>query len=464
MNPTVHLLEPEIRELVRDKRYTELREALHGVPMADVAEILALLDPVDAALGFRFLQRDDAAAAFAYLVPEKQEQLIHELGNDGSLRVVEAMDPDDRVKLLDELPEEVATRLVASLTPESRRVTQAILGYPPRSVGRLMTPDYVRVKPEWTVPQAMDHIRRYGKDAETINVVYVIDDQGNLIDDLRLRQIILAPPDQSVSDLLNRDFVALTADLPQEEAVRMMARYDRAALPVVDSRGKLVGIVTHDDVADVAQAEATEDIQKLGGMQALEEPYMKTSHVQMFKKRGVWLAGLFVGQTLTIIMLGGFQDQLEKAAVLVMFLPLVISCGGNSGSQAATLVCRALGLGEITPADWWRIVRKEIVSAALLGTALAVLGLLCVEFFTAIGHAHVDKPRHAQFLAISVAISIFIVVMWGVLLGSLLPLALRRLKFDPATASSPLVATAMDASGTLIYFGAAVLILTGTLL
>lgn len=464
MNPTVHLLEPEIRELVRDKRYTELREALHGVPMADVAEILALLDPVDAALGFRFLQRDDAAAAFAYLVPEKQEQLIHELGNDGSLRVVEAMDPDDRVKLLDELPEEVATRLVASLTPESRRVTQAILGYPPRSVGRLMTPDYVRVKPEWTVPQAMDHIRRYGKDAETINVVYVIDDQGNLIDDLRLRQVILASPDQSVADLLNRDFVALSADMPQEEAVRMMARYDRAALPVVDSRGKLVGIVTHDDVADVAQAEATEDIQKLGGMQALEEPYMKTSHTQMFKKRGVWLAGLFVGQTLTIIMLGGFQDQLEKAAVLVMFLPLVISCGGNSGSQAATLVCRALGLGEITPADWWRIVRKEIVSAALLGTALAVLGLLCVEFFTAIGHAHVDKPRHAQFLALSVAISIFIVVMWGVLLGSLLPLALRRLKFDPATASSPLVATAMDASGTLIYFSAAVLILTGTLL
>jgi magnesium transporter len=464
MNPTVHLLEPEVRELIREKRYSELREALHGVPMADVAEILATLEPSEAALGFRFLQRDDAAQAFAYLPPDEQEQLINELGNDGAIRVVEAMDPDDRVRLLDELPEEVAQRLVASLSPETRKLTQAILGYPLRTVGRLMTPDYVRVKPEWTVSQAMDHLRRYGKDAETINVVYVIDDQGSLIDDLRLRQLILARPEQPIAEILNREFVALRADQKQEEAVRMMARYDRTALPVIDSRGKLVGIVTHDDVADVAQAEATEDIQKMGGVAALETPYISTTHLEMFKKRGVWLALLFIGQTITIIVLGGFQKRLEDAAVLVLFMPLVMSCGGNSGSQAATLVTRALALGEITPADWLRIVRRELVSALLLGGTLSMMGFACVEFFTRIGHAKVASNHEGTLLAVQVAIAILSVVLWGVLLGSLLPLLLRKLKVDPASASSPAVATLMDASGTLIYLGSAILILTGSIL
>jgi magnesium transporter len=243
-----------------------------------------------------------------------------------------------------------------------------------------------------------------------------------------------------------------------------MSRYDRTALPVVDSRGALIGIVTHDDVADVAQLEATEDIQKMGGVAALEAPYMQTGQVEMFKKRGFWLAALFVGQTITIIVLGGFQDQLDKAAVLVMFLPLVISCGGNSGSQAATLVTRALGLGEVGPTDWLRIVRREIATAAMLGATLAFLGWLCVEFFTFIGHAKVAEPRQAQFLAASVAASIFSVVMWGVVLGSLLPLFIKKCGADPAAASSPMVATLMDASGTLIYLGMAILILSGTLL
>ncbi|HYF14603.1 MAG TPA: magnesium transporter [Phycisphaerales bacterium] len=467
MTPTCQLLLPEIEELIRAGAYSELREALHHVHPADAADIMNELGPKDGAIAFRFLRRDDAAAAFAYLTPEQQEQIIAELGTEASARLIEEMSADDRARLVDELPEDVAQRLVAGLAPESRREVQAILGYPEKSVGRLMTPDYVQVRPEWTAGQALDHVRRTGKDAETINVIYVVDDQGKLIDDLRLRQVLLAPPETKIEDLMNRSFVTLRADQPREEAVRLMARYDRTALPVTDSRGALIGIVTHDDVADVAQQEATEDIQKLGGVAALEAPYMTTPHVQMFKKRGVWLAALFVGQTITIIVLGRFQEQLDKAAVLVMFLPLVISCGGNSGSQAATLVTRALGLGEITPADWWRIVRREVVGAAMLGGTLAALGWLCVEFFTLIGHAQATEAQHArwaQYLALSVAASIFGVVMWGTLLGSLLPLALRRAGVDPATASSPMVATLMDASGTLIYLGMAILVLTGVLL
>lgn len=464
MNPTAELLIPEVQELIRAGDFAELRASLHYLHPADLAEILSVLEPKDASLGFRFLKRDDAAAAFAYLPPEQQETIIAHLGNEAAVGVLERMSPDDRAKLVDELPEEVAQRLVASLSPETRKVTQAILGYPPQSVGRLMTPDYVRLRPEWTCEQAVDHIRRHGKDAETINVVYVVDDQGRLIDDLRLRQVLLAPRETKIDTIMNRNFVTLRADMDREEAVRAMARYDRNALPVVDSRGALIGIVTSDDVADVAQMEATEDIQKLGGMAALEDPYITTGHVEMFRKRGVWLSLLFVGQSITIVVLGRYQSQLDKAVVLTMFMPLVMSCGGNSGSQAATLVTRALSLGEIAPRDWWRVMKREFVSAAMLGGMLAVMGWACVEFFTFIRYANIEVPGHAQKLAIQVASSIFAVVLWGTVAGSLLPLLLRRAGADPATASSPMVATIMDASGTLIYLGLAILILTGSIL
>ncbi|GMV24539.1 MAG: magnesium transporter MgtE [Phycisphaerae bacterium] len=456
------LLEPEVRELVREGAFSDLRRALHGVHPADVADILTELGPDDAALAFRFLTRDQAGEVFGYLSPEFQEQLITKLGEEQSVSVVENMSADDRARILDELPHEVAQRLVASLSPESRKVTQAILGYPPRSVGRLMTPDYIRVRPEWTVQHALDHIRKYGRDAETINVVYVVDDNGQLIDDLRLRQVLLSDPNQSIQSIMNHQFVTLKADDDRSEAVAAMARYDRTALPVVDSRGVLLGIVTHDDVADVAQAEATEDIQKLGGMEALEAPYIQTGHYEMFRKRGFWLSALFIGQTITILVLGSFQDQIEKAAVLSVFMPLVISCGGNSGSQAATLITRALALGEVTSKDWLKIVGREIVTALMLAGTLAAMGMVCVEVFTRLlKHPHTDFPIQ---LGITVAGAVFAVVIWGTVLGSLLPLLLKRMKVDPATASSPMVATLMDASGTLIYLGMAILVLSGSLL
>ncbi len=244
MNPTAALIEPEVLELLREKQYAELREVLHVLPAADVADILSGIEPTDAAIAFRFLPRDDAGTVFSYLDGDTQERIIRQLGDSSAVTIIESMDPDDRVRLLDELPHDVAQRIIASLSPEERKSTQAILGYPVRSVGRLMTPDYVRIRPEWTVARALDHIRRYGRDAETINVVYVVDDMGVLIDDLRLRQLIMAEPDATVESQMNRQFVTLRADQPQEDAVELLQKYDRVAMPVIDSRGILLGIIT----------------------------------------------------------------------------------------------------------------------------------------------------------------------------------------------------------------------------
>jgi magnesium transporter len=475
-NPTAQLLEPEVRELILEGRYSELRSILHELPHADVADILSELTPEQAALGFRFLPRDDAGQVFSYFSPEFQEELLAKLGAEASVKVVEAMNPDDRAKLLDELPAEVAQRLIASFTPEHRRETQAILGYPPRSVGRLMTPDYVAIRPEWTVGRSLEHVRKVGRDAETINVLYVVDDQGKLIDDLRLRQVLLAPPEATIESLMNQSFVHLTADQPQEVAVQLMSRYDRLALPVVDSRGLLVGIVTADDVADVAEQQATEQMQRMGGVAALEEPYMTTPVLRLAEKRVWWLAALFITGMGTQFAMSGFEDDIQQAAVLATFVPLIISSGGNSGSQATALVIRALAVGEIELRDWLRVLRREIVGGLILGAVVGVVGVARILIwgrfgwfikYDAQGRIIEESQRaqdHYQVLAISIGVAVVGVVLWGTIMGAMLPFVLKRLKFDPATSSAPAVATLVDVVGVLIYFTAANVILRGTLL
>ncbi len=465
MTPTAELIQPEIQELVREGAYSELRAALHGVPPPDVADIIRSLEPDQAAVVFRFLPRDDAGEVFSYFEPDQQEQIVLKLG-DAALRVVEGMEPDDRARLLDELPETVAQKIIASLSPEQRKTTQAILGYPPKSVGRLMTPDYVRLKPDWSVAAALDHIRRYGKDAETINVVYVIDDRGVMIDDIRLRQVFLASPDVTIDSLLNRNFVALRADQPQEEAVRAMARYDRTVLPVVDSRGVLLGIVTADDVADVAEEEATEDIQKLGAVQALEQPYMTATVPQLIKKRAPWLALLFMSELLTTSALAYYEDQIARAAVLATFIPAIISSGGNSGSQASTLVIRAIGLQEITLHDWFRVLRREIACGLILGLIVGTLGFIRINIFGFAGFFRSGSPEsmHFTILAVAIASTLVCVVLWGSVMGSMLPFLLKRCKLDPAASSTPFVATLVDVTGIIIYFSIAMLVLRTTIL
>jgi magnesium transporter len=461
-SPLAHLIAPEIRQMIERNQWREVRDALATLEPADVADVIDGIEPIEeAAVAFRLLPRDLSGEVFAYMPPEHQERMLTLLGEQRALQVIESMRPDDRVAVLDELPGEIAHSLVRRLSPEQRKVTQAILGYDENSVGRLMTPDYVRVKPSWNVARALDHIRRYGKDAETVHWVFVIDEGGKLIDDIHIRSLLLADPARTIESLMDKEYLTLHATDDREEAVRMMNKYDRTALPVIDSKGLLIGIVTVDDVADVAEAEATEDVHKLGGLEALDQPYMATSFGQMVQKRGIWLAGLFMLQLFTIGVMSAFDEQLDRAVVLAVFVPLIISSGGNTGTQAASLLVRAIALGEVSFSDWWHVVSKELRTGLVLGSALGVLGVLTV---LGLDLAGLVQSGHAGLLAFTVGTAVVGIVIWGTLIGSLLPIMLQRLGLDPATSSSPLVATLMDISGLTIYFVIAVLVLRGTLL
>ncbi len=461
MGSTVQLLEPDIREAISERRFAELRTALREIEPPDIGELLSEMEPGEAAIVFRLLYREAAAEAFTHLEPDRQETLVEHLGDERTLRLLEELHPDDRAAFLDELPAQAAAKLINRLSPENRRITQQILNYPEDSVGRLMTPDYVRVRMQWTASQAIEHIRRYGRDAETINWVFVVDDRLGLLDELPIRRLLLAEPNTTIESLCDGHFVSLDVTDDREEAVRVMARYDRTALPVLDRAGSLLGIVTFDDVADVAEEEATEDIQKLGGMEALDAPYMQTGLTDMIRKRGGWLCVLFVMQVLTIGVIDHFQIALSKATVLIVFIPLIISSGGNTGTQAASLLIRALALGEVSPKDWLRVVRRELMVGLVLGSLLGVLAWLLVLTLNMLGIA---ATTHASLVGVSVGIAVLSIVVWGVLLGSVFPLLLERVGLDPAAISSPLVATLMDVSGLIIYFVVASAVLRGTLL
>ncbi len=464
-SPTVELLEPDIVELIREGRLREVREALKVLDHADIAEILTDLiaekGAEEAAIAYRVLPRMDASEVFAYLESDDQQRLIDTLGAERARRVVEEMDPDDRARLLDELPIEVTRLILRSLKPETRQETQAILGYPAESVGRLMTPDYVKIRPSWTVGEALAQVRRYGRDAEIINWVYVVDGDGKLIDDIPIRPLLLAEPETPVRELMDGRFTTLRAEDDREEAVRLLGKHDRSAMPVVDGLGLLVGIVTYDDIADVAEVEATEDIHKLGGLEALDAPYLKTRLGEMLRKRAGWLAGLFMMQLLTIAVMGYFDEALEKAVILALFVPLIVSSGGNTGTQAASLIVRALALDHVNPGDWKKVISREIVTGLVLGSLLGALGLLTVVGCNLVGLAQTELPWRVGFVVGTAVVGI---VLWGSIAGSALPLFMQRFGLDPAASSSPLVATIMDVSGLTIYFAVAVVVLTGTLL
>jgi magnesium transporter len=455
------LLGPDIAELVAQRRYDQLRRAMIELEPADIADLVDGLEQHQAALVFRLLPRDLAADVFTYLDSEQKQSLITHLGNERVAALINEMEPDDRTALLEEMPAEVAQRLIAMLTPAERSITQTILGYPEESVGRLMTPDYVRVRPEWTIAQAMEHIRKYGRDAETVNVIYVVDDAGTLVDDLRIRQFLLADPQQTVESVMDRKFTALNATDDREEAVRVMQHYDRLALPVIDSRGILVGIVTADDVADVAEEEVTEDIQKMGGMEALDVPYLDTGFGPLLRKRGGWLSVLFVGEMLTATAMAYYEGEIEKAIVLALFVPLIISSGGNAGSQACSLIIRAMAVGEIAIWQWVRVLVRELATGLALGALLGTIAVARIAFWPS---RHTLYGEHYLLIAVTVALSLVGVVTFGTITGSMLPFVLRRFGFDPAAASAPFVATLVDVTGLVIYFTVAAIVLRGTLL
>ena len=311
-------------------------------------------------VAFRLLPRDLAADVFEYLPLEAQERLVKAMATEEVAKILNEMAPDDRTALLDELPAAVTRQLLNLLTPQERSIAVSLLGYPEGSIGRLMTPDYVRVRPEWRVEQALEHIRRYGHDSETLSILYVIDDAGRLIGEVPIRKILLAPATARIAELMDHRVVALKAADEQESAVPIFQHEDRVALPVTDSQGMLIGIVTVDDVLDVAESAATRTLQRFGGMEALDEPYLQMRFSSMIRRRGGWLVILFLGEMLTATAMSFFEREIERAVVLALFVPLIISSGGNSGSQAATLVIRALALGEVGLAEWWRVMFREI--------------------------------------------------------------------------------------------------------
>jgi magnesium transporter len=348
------------------------------------------------------------------------------------------------------------------LSDEERKIAGSLLGYGEDTVGRLMTPYYVQVRKDWTVGETLEHIRKVGKTAETLNIVYVVDEIHKLIDDIRIGKFLLASPKSRVEELMDNKFVALLDTMDEEEAVQIFRQYDRSALPVITENGILVGIVTADDILDVAEAEATEDIQKFGGLEALELPYLETPFLQMIKKRVGWLIILFLGQMLTASAMGRFEDEIERAVILALFIPLIISAGGNCGSQAATLIIRAMALKELNLKDWWYVMRREIFSGLFLGLILGAIGFARIAFWQEFGFF--DYTEHWLLVGLTIFLSLVAIVMWGTISGSMIPFVLRWFGFDPATSSAPFIATLVDVTGIVIYFSIAAALLSGTLL
>jgi magnesium transporter len=451
----------EVAAIIHARDFGRLRDMLRNRPGSDVAPVLANLSLEERVLVFRILPRQTAADTFAYLSTDEQTALLRAMASEEAAALLTNMAPDDRTTFLEELPAGATRRLLALLTPEERAEAVQLLGYPEGSIGRLMTSHYVRVKEDWTVAHVLEHIRAHGQDSETLNVIYVVDDNGLLIDDIRIRELLLTAPTNAVKSLMDRRFVALKATDDQETAVRVFRAEDLSALPVTDTTGALIGIVTVDDVLDVAEREATEDIQRLGGSEALNEPYMDIAFRRMVQKRAGWLTALFLGEMLTATAMGFFEKEIAKAVVLALFVPLIISSGGNSGSQASTLVIRALALGEVTLRDWWRVMRREIGAGLALGGILGTIGFLRITVWSAFSTIY---GEHWVLVALTVSLALVGVVLWGTLVGSLLPFGLRRLGFDPATSSAPFVATLMDVTGLVIYFTVGIVVLRGTVL
>ncbi|MBX2992276.1 MAG: magnesium transporter [Bacteroidetes bacterium] len=454
-------IQPEIRALIEARDFATLKELFVDWNPADLADLIDDLPYEDQAIIFRLLPRALAADTYEYLAFEKQANLLKAMGREQVANILNDMAPDDRTALFEELPSAAVQQLIALLSPQERAIAQSLLNYPEESIGRLMTPDYIAVRQDWTVQDVLNYIRANGHDKETFDVIYIVDDKGKLVDDLPIREFLLATPDKKVSEMLDGNFVSLPVQADREMAIESFKKYDLTALPVVDSGNYLLGIVTVDDVLQVQEEETTEDIQKIGGTEALDQPYLEISIPQMVRKRAVWLVVLFLGEMFTATAMGVFEDEIARAVILALFVPLIISSGGNSGSQAATLIIRAMALGEVTLATWWRVMRREFLTGLSLGTILGIIGFMRIAGWSLFSDVY---GEHAILIALTVGSSLIFIVMWGSLTGSMMPFVMKRLGADPATSSAPFVATLVDVTGVIIYFSVAAFLLRGTLL
>jgi magnesium transporter len=452
---------PEIQYLLDTRDKPGLKNTLLDWQPNDIADLLNQLEEDQLLMVFKAIDREQSFAAYELLDINFQISLLDLLPNKLVTLILNDMSPDKRTALLAELDHEMLNKHLTLLTQKERAVALSLLGYPENSIGRLMTPDYIAVGAYWTVQDVLNYIRKYGENSETLNVIYIVDERGVLIDDIKVRELLLANTTEKLSDIMDGKFNALSVLDDEEVAVNAFTKYNRVALPVTDRNGLLLGIVTIDDVLRLSKEEDTEDIQKLGAVEALDEPYMDVPIPLMVRKRAVWLTVLFFGELLTASAMQYFEGEIEKAVVLALFVPLIVSSGGNSGSQAATLIIRALSLGEITLRDWYRILKRELISGLLLGLILAVVGFLRIagwNYFTN------EFGPHWLGLALTVSLSLLGVVLWGTVMGSMLPMFLKKVGADPATSSAPFIATIVDVTGLIIYFSIALVFLKGTLL
>ena len=453
----IDLVKQQFDELITGNDQLNMREFLNDQNISDVAELINEYPDYEAQI-ISNLSVHRAASTFKILDLSVQKRIIQELPPLKTAELLNELPPDDRTDFLEELPSGVVKELIRLLNPEERKITLALLGYPESSVGRLMTPDYIAVQIDWTVQEVLDYIREVGKQMETIDVVYVVNDRGEFVDDIRIRDLILASPDKLIGDIIDRRTITLHVNDDQEVATQVFKMNHRIALPVIDDKNILLGIVTIDDVLWVANEEFTEDIQKIGGTEALDEPYLEMPIFKLFKKRVVWLIVLFLGEMLTATVMAYFEDELAKYVVLALFIPLIISSGGNTGSQASTLIIQAMALGEVTIKDWWRIMRRELISGLLLGSVLGVIGFMRVAVWNSLLHTYGD---HGIMVAFTVGFSLLGVVLWGTVTGSMLPIIMKKLGTDPATSSAPFVATLVDVTGLVIYFTMAFIFMQG---
>lgn len=410
----------------------------------EIAQALSELSEEDMYYAFELIDNRYLRDVFKHLEEDVQQDVVEYLGKDRKklANLLNELKPDDRTALLENMPEHLSLRMIQLLSPEERRIAVKLLGYPEESVGRLMTSEYVAVGPHFSIAEVIEHIRNFGRDSETLNVLYVVDDKLRLVDDLRIREILLASPDKKVEDLMDHSFVSLNATDDQETAVKVFLDRDRVALPVVDAAGVMLGMVTVDDVMDVAQEESTEDFHRFGAMREAVNNPLTAPIIQLYKNRIVWLFALVFMNVFSGYAMQQFEATIQTMVSLVFFLPLLIDSGGNAGAQSATLMVRALATGEVALKDWAKLVGKEVFIALLLGITMAAAVSLV---------AGVRAPE----IAVIVAVSMVCIVLVGSVFGLLLPFIFTRLKLDPAAASAPLITSVSDISGVIIYFSIA---------
>lgn len=452
---------PIVFGLLESGARDQLEEKLESWLPHELSELCNDLSPAEQLVIFSVIDREQAYQTFELLDLNSQVLLIDVLRPRQLQLILNDMSADNRTALLEQLESEQLNKLLKLLTQKERRVALSLLGYPEDSIGRLMTPDYITVNQDWTVREVLDYIRRVGEKSETLDVIYIVDDMGYLIDDIKVGDVLLAADNVPVKELLDGKYTSLLVTDDEEVAVKAFTNTPRVALPVTDAGGLLLGIITVDDVLDLAKKEDTEDIQKIGAVEALEDPYMDVPLGEMIRKRAPWLVVLFVGELFTASAMGFFEHEIAKAVVLALFIPLIVSSGGNSGSQAATLIIRALALGEISISDWWRIMKKEIITGVLLGLILGSLGFARVGIWNVFTDLY---GPHWFYIGITIGLSVMFVVLWGTIMGSMMPLLLKKLGADPATSSAPFIATLVDVTGLVIYFSIAAIMLSGTLL